>query len=416
MKYCALFFLFISCSVFAEETLTWQDCVNESLAKNPDLLTALEKVNQAGADEKITFSALLPQIETSAGINVSKQKASNTQDNYSYDIGARQLVFDGGKTKYDVDNRRENVKAVQYDYDVTSSNVRLSLRSAFAQLLRAQELVGVTDDIRQRRRQNYQLVHLRYEAGIEHKGSLLAVQAELVKSEYDVRKAARDTYLSQQRLIRYLGRDEYSDIKASGNFETIYSVYAKPNFEYIMENNPLIQEVAAKKEAAKFGLKSSQADLMPAVYASASAGGNGGNDNSGYQLSAGLDLSFSLYEGGRKNAQIEKSRSQVAQAEADLRSGKEGVIYTLAQTWTAYKNAVENVYVQKTFYVATKVRAKISRAQYAAGLLSFDNWIIIENDLVNAEENYLDAEALMLIAEAEWIQAIGGTLEYEKNS
>ncbi|MDD4202596.1 MAG: TolC family protein, partial [Candidatus Omnitrophica bacterium] len=43
----------------------------------------------------------------------------------------------------------------------------------------------------------------------------------------------------------------------------------------------------------------------------------------------------------------------------------------------------------------------------------FDDWIIIEDNLVNAEKSFLDAQASMLIAEAYWIQAIGGTLDYD---
>ena len=63
---------------------------------------------------------------------------------------------------------------------------------------------------------------------------------------------------------------------------------------------------------------------------------------------------------------------------------------------------------------AAEERAKITRAQYATGLSAFDDWIIIENNLVSAEKAYLDAQANMLISEAYWIQAIGGTLEYDK--
>ncbi|MFA5069642.1 MAG: TolC family protein, partial [Candidatus Omnitrophota bacterium] len=59
-------------------------------------------------------------------------------------------------------------------------------------------------------------------------------------------------------------------------------------------------------------------------------------------------------------------------------------------------------------------RAKITRSQYSTGLASFNDWIIIEDNLVKAQKAYLDTRADMLIAEAYWIQAIGGTLEYDE--
>ncbi len=57
-------------------------------------------------------------------------------------------------------------------------------------------------------------------------------------------------------------------------------------------------------------------------------------------------------------------------------------------------------------------RATISEAQYSSGLISFDNWIIIEDDLVMAKKSYLEVQANALLAEANWIQAKGGTIEY----
>ena len=70
--------------------------------------------------------------------------------------------------------------------------------------------------------------------------------------------------------------------------------------------------------------------------------------------------------------------------------------------------------MQKKFLEAVNERAKIASAQYESGLISFDDWIIIENNLVTYKKSHLNAQADMLDAEAYWIQAIGGTLEYDQ--
>jgi hypothetical protein len=58
-------------------------------------------------------------------------------------------------------------------------------------------------------------------------------------------------------------------------------------------------------------------------------------------------------------------------------------------------------------------RSKIGEAQYLIGSLSFDNWTILESNLVSAKKSYLEAGAEVLRAEATWIQSIGGALENE---
>jgi len=67
--------------------------------------------------------------------------------------------------------------------------------------------------------------------------------------------------------------------------------------------------------------------------------------------------------------------------------------------------------VQNQYLGAAKERSTIGEAKYSIGLLSFDNWTIIENSLVSARKSYLEACAAVLRAEATWLQSIGGTLE-----
>ena len=101
------------------------------------------------------------------------------------------------------------------------------------------------------------------------------------------------------------------------------------------------------------------------------------------------------------------------QLQENERSTRDGVVLTLEQAWAALQDAVENVEVQRQQLEATEVRSKISQAQYSIGFIAFDNWTIIEDNLVRQKKNYLDSEAVALLAEADWIKAKGETLEYE---
>jgi outer membrane protein TolC len=77
-----------------------------------------------------------------------------------------------------------------------------------------------------------------------------------------------------------------------------------------------------------------------------------------------------------------------------------------------WQNAVDTVAVQKQVLQAADERAKISRVEYTNGLLTFDNWTIIEDNFAQAQTSSVAAQANAFIAEAQWIQAQGGTLDY----
>ena len=188
-----------------------------------------------------------------------------------------------------------------------------------------------------------------------------------------------------------------------------------PNFENIAETNPLLRQLIAQMEAAKFGLKSAYANLCPQIFAS----GSMGNTNTRWfpdknQYAIGTSVTFPLFDGGNRIASIDKAKGALGQSTADERSGRNGVIYTLSNTWTQLQNAIDNVVVQLKALDAAKERAKISEAEYSIGLLLYDNWIIIENNLVTAKKSYISAQNAALVAEANWVQAKGGTLDYDQ--
>ena len=253
----------------------------------------------------------------------------------------------------------------------------------------------------------------RYEAGREHKGAVLTAKADLAQSRLEAAQAKRNLSLTQFALTRELGRGERTAIRAAGDFNIKGIEDVRPNCEALADNTPFLKELISLKESARCDLASAKASIFPQVYLS----GSFGRSHSGWPpenetWSAGLAFSLSIFEGGGRISQIRKAESQLIQTEANERSGRDSVIYTLEKTWKDFQDAAETVSVKKKFLEAALERAKIANAQYSSGLTAFDDWIIIENNLVSAKKAYLDAQEDLLIAQSYWIQAKGGTLEY----
>lgn len=427
-----IIFLSIACGVRAQESLDWGKCVEEAKRRHPNLAAAAEKIAGSKASKEITRSATLPQITGNASEITSKNLSSGnstassqsssssssggSSTDYTYGATGQQLLFDGFKTSFDLSGAERNIIASRYNYDVTSSDIRLKLRTAFANLLRAQELLKVTEEILARRKQNFGLVKLRYEGGQEHKGSLLLSEADVADAEYKVGQAKRNIYSSQIALIKELGRSNYTsaDMIASGDFEISNPETERPDFERLAESNPLLRQLVALKEAAKYGVKSAGAQFFPQVFATGSLD-NSNTDEFPAQndWSIGTTLTLPIFDGANRFATLSKAKATLGQTEADEKSGRDGVILTMANTWANFQDAVKNVSVQKKFLYAARERSKIAEAEYSIGFLAYDNWIIIEDNFVNAKTAYLNAETGALVAEANWIQAKGGTLDYD---
>ncbi|MDP2942154.1 MAG: TolC family protein, partial [Candidatus Omnitrophota bacterium] len=216
----------------------------------------------------------------------------------------------------------------------------------------------------------------------------------------------------QRQLTKELGRAQLVPMTAKGEFAVKDAAREKPDFIAITADHPTLQQLTAQKNAAAFNVKTARGEFFPSITAQ----GNAGRTDSqwppkGNEWTIGAAVSFPIFEGGKRFADVSKANALLTKAEADERSSRDGIIETLTDTWTSLQNTLDNVDVQYQFLTATEERAKIAEAQYSIGFVSFNDWIIIENNLVSAKNSYLSAQAQALISEANWIQAKGETLE-----
>lgn len=416
------FLSFLPLGVYAEEVLTWENCLAEAKKNNPELISAVESVNQEKAGKDITASSLYPQIDSNLGVSTTKTKTissttgaktDTTLNSYSYGISGTQLLFDGFKTVNDVKSAAENVKAAQQGYRFTSSDVRFNLRTAFIDLLKAQELIHVAEEILKIRRDNLELITLRYQSGLEHKGALLTAEANVAQAKSDLAQAKRDLTLGQRQLNKEMGLKDFKQMSVKGDFTIKDTVKEKPDLELIVKNNPSLLQAAAKKNAASFSLKSAYGNFSPQLSGSVGADKTGSVwPPRNKSWNAGLSLTMPIFEGGLRTAQVSQAQSIYRQAEADERSIKDSAIVSLEQAWAALQDAVEMVEVQEKTLAANTERSNIAEVQFSTGFITFDNWIIIEDNLVTAKQSFLNAQADVLFAEAYWIQTKGETLEY----
>jgi len=210
-----------------------------------------------------------------------------------------------------------------------------------------------------------------------------------------------------------MGRPELSLLLVEEDLRLDAAETEKPDFEKLAAEHPSFKQLVAEKNMASLNVGSARAEFFPTLSASGGADKNGSHwppEDSSW--STGLTLSLPLFEGGKRLAQVSQARALFNQAQAEERSGRDGIILTLEQAWASLQDASETVGVRKKFLEAAQERAKIAEAQYSLGLIKFDDWIIIENDLVAAKKTFLDARTNALLAQANWAQAKGEVLEY----
>jgi len=404
--------LSLSVPLYAQEKLTWQDCVKAARANNPSLISAQENVAQKKAAEDIAAGSRYPALDANAGAGRTQTKAAG-QNSYDYGVTASQTIFDGYKTQAAVKAGRENTRAAQAQYRFASAAARHALRAAFVDVLKCQELINVLADIAKIRTTDLAMIRLRYASGREHSGSLATAQASLSLAQHEVNQAKRNLTLARQSLAAAMGMKNDPGPQAVQEEFSLPAMDETPDFAALASQHPSVKTAAAGGNIARLSIDTARADFFPQVSADASLAKNGSRwPPDGRQTSYGLRIEFPLFEGGLRQARLEQAWSTYRQSQADQRVTIDSVALTLQKNWLVAVDTCEAVAVQKEVLAAALERSKIAEAEYSNGFITFDSWTIIQNDYINAKKAYLNAQANALYAQADWQFAKGETLDY----
>ena len=427
----SLFLFAITGTGRADEGRTWEEFVAEASLGNPDLAAARAAVERAEAAATGAWTAYLPQLSLSSdysrrsGSSSSRDGAfdpslegdvssggrgglsSGDRDSFSTTLNVRQGVFTGFRRGGEVAQGVAGLDEARSALASVGAQVTSDLASAFAELVYAQQQVDLTKAILDRRQENVRLIELRYEAGREHKGSFLRIAAAARQAEADLASANRAVAVAQRQIARVTGSDQAATIRAAGTFPE-----ANPDrptdFRAIAAAVPAHQHALARRPAAEAAVTVAKSQFYPSLDAVASTGRRDDRfppeDDS---WSAGVSLSFPFFSGGKSFFDVQGAEAESSRAKWNAAAAEEQAVLDIERAFSGWEDAAENVVVQKQFLDAAETRAEIARAQYTNGLLSFDDWDLIENDLIQTRKNTLASQRDAALARARWELARG---------
>lgn len=395
----------------AETPITWDDCVKELIRNNPLLAAAGASVEKAQADVMGNYGPFLPQISANGSIGKSNTELdTGYQDSTSYQasLSAYQSLFAGFGDMATLRRSRAMLQLAEINLQTTKAALSATLRQSFARLLYAQDFVLLSEVIAARRKENVNLVEMRFEAGRENKGSALRSKAYYRQARFEVTQAHRGLKTAQQQMAAVLGRHAITVLTITGQWD-LAELPEAPDFNMLALQTPDYRSAAAQVSAAKEGLRIARSDFYPTWSVSGSIGRS--DDDSlipkNDQWSISTAIAYPLFTGGQNWHSVRSAKAETRKAEETWHDIGNQMVATLEERFVAWQDANERTEVQDEFLKAAEVRAQIARAQYQNGLLSFEDWDLIENDLIDKQKAMLSSQRDAVIARAAWEKALG---------
>lgn len=408
---------------FAADTapLTWQACVDGAAKRNPDVAAAQEAVKAAEAQHRAAYSPFLPQLSLTASFTRSNTIAASpglgaaavttttngTRDQVVAGLNATENLFSGFKDANNVRATGAAVDAAVAALSLAKAKLSFDLKSAFAGLLYAEEQLKLAEGILERRRANLRLVTLRYEGGRENKGSFLLSRAQLAQAEQERDQAKRALRVAARQLARAIAVPETEELSAVGELST-GDPDRGADFMALAKKTPDHVQAEAQLRQAEAQSAAANGAFLPSVDLSAFTGRS--DDHffpEQHRWSFGVSISYPFFPGGANLFNKQAALANERKAERTLRSVDDQLLVKLEQAHAAFADAVGQRTVAAEFLKASEARSTIATGKYTTGMMSFEDWDIIESDRINREKSALASRRDAVVAEAAWEQAQG---------
>lgn len=429
MKKIFCFFFLVSTPLIGA-TWNWESISERAKTENMALKTAREQLISTEYSQKAALKGFLPTLrgnisamrtgsERPSAIVTNGQIVNSTSsvlnDTVVTSLNFSQNLFSGLKDWSRYSQAKWQTQNKYWSLVKTKSEVSYSLKEAFSNLLYAQEYAQLTKEIISRRESNYQIVKVRFESGRENKGSVLLAQAYLDQARLDAVIAADNLSVARKQLFSLINKDAFEEYRVEGEPPLLTMNLSDEDLKEVALNTPDYHQAFSLEKSSEEEVRALRSAFIPSLDFSASLSRNSQfffPDENNQRWTLGLNLSIPIFDGLSDYSNLKGAVSNKYAAEATKRNTYLTLIPNIRQALNLARQSDIKLKVDSRFREASQTRAEIARAKYNNGLLTFEDWDIIESELINRQISYLQSKRDRIIKYAAFEKSIGkGSIE-----
>jgi len=399
-----------------EKVLTLDQCIALAFEKNPGLQVEQEKIIELESDYRIASAGLYPKVTASgyySRINrdrVGIQPAMQYTEESLGQVKLKQLLYDGGKTRYNGRAASKATDAQRNSAEATRLDTVYIVSQAYYRVLEARELLRVGEQSRSQREAFFKLTDSYKKAGKATRIESLKAEAQLWEAERSLIQAREALRISELILKKTIGVGVEAQISiADGLPET----FAEPGTDDILltqmfDNNPDLKKSAQFKEQARLFIDSATGSYLPEISLQSTYGyRNRDVGGSGDEWMAGVFLEWSFFEGGITRAQVAKARARFREIEWSDKAVRDQVLVDLNQARGDMRTALASIQSSKRLVEAQDEAYKAVMEFYKRGKATYIEVLSAETDLTQAKASYVRAVGDYQSASARLDRVIG---------
>jgi len=384
------------------------------------MLVEFPRIRSGQADVKIgqeeiasARSSRRPQLGLS--LRGGEERFRSTATNYSLakmgsvSLEASQLLFDGGSTRSRIEEVRALNLQTQGDLESTRQALALDLSQNYVDILKYRQLIRFAEESVRIHEKALEKTTVKFNAGAGPRADVELVKARLSMSEATLEARHRQLSYAINAYQKYTGTSPGELV------EPEFPDWALPlSIEEVdLSNNPRILSARANISASEARLKGARSEFSPKfnLFVQSDSMDSARNVNRTEDASALIVMSYDIFGGGRRKAELRKSRSLIDRSVFDLEDTKVEIQTEFLNAWNDLVISEERLYQLESYRNAMDSVVSAYQRQFELGQRALINVLDVENELFSAKSSVAEERYNRLQAAYRTLAATGSLLE-----
>ena len=350
MRTLLLFFAAFAISL-SGQVYSLNDCIQTALSQKKTVLSASLEVLSAEKGVKASFSGVLPSIQ--AVTNASQTRfpsrevigydlssieninlldpqipldttVSNSFSNMSAGVSLNQLIYDGGRSKNQIQQARTNLDIAHFNQRLIKTNVIQKVIQSYYNLLQAQKLYNVSEKNLEMSESQVDLVEKQFELGVVKKTDLLKANVANGQALVDMLNKKVNYENSRRVLFNDMGLQDFGQKISAVDEKWVTPVIPTKTeiLRSLKRNNPSIAIAKKQIKVRDVSYKLAKGLRKPIVNTSINYSANGENSKEliesfkdDWSLGFNLSLSIPIYSGNNLSMQEQQALLSIQKSE-----------------------------------------------------------------------------------------------------